>query len=114
MQNSSKFVYDGIRGIASPPFEVNESKIIYDGEWINGTPHGRGSVYKSDGAFFKGEFREGEANCVDGLYVYADGSYFRGNIKNSQASGIGTLVYKDKVLIYTGNWVDDKPNGQGK
>lgn len=45
------------------------------------------------------------------MYVYPDGSYFRGSVMNSKAHGRGTLVYKNNVMIYSGEWINDKPNG---
>lgn len=76
--------------------------MCYDGEWRAGVPHGYGKAYYSNGGYFQGYFKNGVADCVDGIFVYPDGTFYRGNIRDSSANGHGTLVYKNGEMIFTG------------
>lgn len=46
--------------------------------------------------------------------MYPDGSYYIGGIAHSTPNGLGQLVYKGKGMRYIGNWMNGKPNGQGR
>ena len=65
-----------------------------------GVPHGYGKAYYSNGGYFQGYFKNGVADCVDGIFVYPDGTFYRGDIRDSSANGHGTLVYKNGEMIF--------------
>ena len=53
--------FAGTRGIQMPVFFIESRKAFYEGEWQGGKPHGKGKLYMTNGCYFEGSFREGEA-----------------------------------------------------
>lgn len=76
-------------------------------------PNGVGKLYFENGCYFEGLFVNGEITGEDGLYFYPDGSLKRGSVKNGKLEGHGKFVSKTGGFVYEGNWVNDKPNGEG-
>lgn len=52
-------------------------KIKYEGEWHEGSPHGRGVITYSDGSIYKGEINNGLRHG-QGVMIYIDGSKYKG------------------------------------
>ena len=63
--------------------------MIYEGELVDGEPHGQGTMISSDGKRYEGKF------------------------KNALLSGMGTMTSPDGEDRYTGKWKDFKFHGQG-
>ena len=61
---------------------------IYDGEFVNDKPEGKGKI------------------------VYSGGNEYEGDVKNGIPSGIGFCRWATGDS-YKGSWLDDKPNGRG-
>lgn len=81
------------KGVQQGPYLILHKSALYEGEWFQGQPHGRGKLYYANGSYFEGEFNQGVADCEDGIFIYPDGSYYVGEVRNSTANGRGTLVY---------------------
>lgn len=108
----------------------------YEGERVNGVPHGKGTMYYASGNVYTGEFRNGQRNgqgeftftatgeryvgefvndeyCGKGKFYYHAGGVYEGQFMNSERSGMGVFYYKDGSR-YEGSWVADKRTGYGK
>ena len=68
----------------------SNSKIKYDGDWIDDATEGNGK------------------------YIYDDGYYFIWLFKNGLKQGIGTYHYSDRKIIYDDDWIKDVAEGNGK
>jgi hypothetical protein len=101
-------------GTRLQPYELKNKGMCYEGEWKGGVPHGAGRAFYANGGYFQGYFKNGVADCSDGIFIYPDGTFYRGNIRDSSANGYGMLVFKNGEMIYTGDWMNDKPHGTGK
>ena len=89
-----------------------EFAAYYEGEWKNGLPHGYGRIIYDDGSLYEGCFKQGTAECRNGLYIKEDGSYYKGEIYMNKAHGKGAFI-SDKIC-YDGEWYEDYPNGLGR
>jgi len=104
------------------------------GEWKNG--HLNGKIYFTwpNGSTFDGQAKMGK-KCGRGVHKFADGKVYSGHYENGKESGFGTLTLPDgvkyrgtfcrgvkegygvmlwKTRTYDGEWVDNKPHGQGR
>ncbi|EQA61696.1 MORN repeat protein [Leptospira alexanderi serovar Manhao 3 str. L 60] len=90
--------YDGY-GVYScwnmKPLE-DRKKFIFEGYWIQGIANGQGTETTASGKQFSGVWENGRL-CL------------KGNCKN----GFGTVKFRDKDRILTGNWTDGYLNGFG-
>lgn len=75
--------------------------------------NGYGKLYFDNGGYFEGQFVNGIANTNYGCFIYPDGSYYIGAVSNNFANGQGVYTYKNRTLIYKGNFVNDQPEGRG-
>ena len=72
--------------------------------------------------YYYGEVNSSGLPDGTGLAVYGDDQYYYGHWSNGLRSGAGKWVcfypsystYVVKEHLYSGEWVDDKPNGQGQ
>ncbi|MEE4300655.1 MAG: hypothetical protein V2J24_14550 [Pseudomonadales bacterium] len=107
----------------------------YEGQNLNGSPHGEGRMEWSDGRVFEGEFfdgqvdGEGELTWPDGMRYrgpvvtgriegearveFPDGSRYRGPLVNGVPEGVGTYRWPDKAR-YTGEFVAGERHGWGE
>ena len=90
---------------------------FYEGELVNGKPHGQGKLTfeKFDDKYessFEGLFEEGIP--IEGKFTWGyDGTIFDGKFnKEHSRSGKGRIIYKDGSE-YVGEWYLDEKNGQG-
>eukprot|EP00966_Prymnesium_polylepis_P169550 3920543-Prymnesium_polylepis.1 len=65
---------------------------LYEGQWVHGLQHGRGSYLWTWGDKYDGGWRRGkkEGVCV---HTYADGGHFEGTMKNDVREGRGHFDY---------------------
>lgn len=85
----------------------------YQGQCVNGRPHGSGEVMFVNGDRFKGSFKDGR---IDGKGFWVSGSSgntYSGNWRDGRREGSGTYHWVQSSQQYVGEWVDDKRNGQG-
>lgn len=89
----------------------------YVGEYINGKPHGRGTIYFSASDSYKRKSYEGDwANGYregNGTMIWDSGEKYVGAWKDGLRNGYGTDYYANGD-IYEGNWLNDKRHGKGK
>lgn len=62
---------------------------VYEAEWANGQPTGRGRL------------------------IYTNGSVYEGTVVSGKAEGSGTLCYKNGT-VYIGDFHNDRPDGNGR
>ena len=95
---------------------ISSDSSTYSGNWKNNLFHGNGLLCRSDGSSYEGEFSLGVEDGSGKAY-YMDETYYEGEFKSGLRHGNGTLYTKDKEsssnLIYSGEWKQDKPNGDG-
>ena len=82
---------------------------MFDGEWLDGKPHGYGKFSK-DNYMIQGIFENGTLNGY-GVITYSNGSIYEGEIRNNNANGYGKFVgsagYKN-----LGYWKDGVESGR--
>ena len=73
-----------------------------------------GSVENKDGKYI-GQINA-EKGTLDGkgIFIWKNGMKYIGNMKEGNMSGEGELLDKDNKLIFKGNYLDNKRNGQGQ
>lgn len=79
----------------------------YEGTWLANKRHGKGTYTWKDGDTYVGYFlndtREGQ-----GTYHWQTGDKYVGQWKNNKRNGLGVLFNKSGVILFEGNWQDDK------
>jgi hypothetical protein len=119
---------------------MKEKKVQYNGEWINGTQEGEGTMifFNEDGSVYnrydgqwKNNKRHGngvynwvqagtryEGSWVNdkqegkGIITFANGDKYIGDWKRGQRHGMGKMIYANED-IYEGEWKEDKLHGKG-
>ncbi len=116
-------------------FDSTHLGSVFEGEWLNGLPHGKGAVTHVNGDKYIGTYKNGNRHG-QATYIYADGDRYVGEYRNGEKHGQGTYTYADgeKYVgeyrdgkkhgqgtytffqgdIYIGEWLDDKQHGKGK
>ena len=85
---------------------------IYIGDFKNNKRNGKGILkFKDNGDIYEGDFINGEISGK-GLYKFANGDYYNGEFLNSLRSNYGTYFYKSENLKVSGNWKDNKEDGE--
>lgn len=103
----------------------------YEGQFLNGKIDGWGTWYYANGDKYVGTFRNNYAHGKGTLYHkdstkvtgdWVEGEY-RGNsiiekgrigcVEGNCHTGTGTYIYKDGSAKYTGQFVNDLPDGEG-
>ncbi|KAI5628041.1 alsin, partial [Silurus asotus] len=115
----------------------------YDGRWLSGKPHGRGTLKWPDGRVYCGTFKNGledgfgdcvmpnKSNKYDrykghwkegkmhgfGTYWYATGEVYEGSFQENLRHGHGMLssgrLASFASSVFVGQWVHDKKTGYG-
>ena len=83
----------------------------YEGEVIDGIPHGHGILIFDSGAKYVGEFNNGIYHG-QGSYTFPNDSKYVGEYKNHKRHGFGTY-YGNNGSKYVGEFKDGKMHGQG-
>jgi hypothetical protein len=81
------------------------------GIFTNGALTGHGQMTSSDGASYRGQYRNNLRHGT-GTKIYADGSKYSGEWTDDKSHGQGTADYTDNTR-YTGQWIKDKRDGKG-
>ena len=71
---------------------------FYQGEKLNGLPHGKGVCIDSDGDIYAGDWKNGVPQGK-GSVTYKDGGCYYGNWENGVAEGRGVFTYEDCTCI---------------
>eukprot|EP00984_Skeletonema_dohrnii_P022531 scaffold11656_cov85-Skeletonema_dohrnii-CCMP3373.AAC.2 len=85
-------------------------KIEYEGDLVNGKPHGRGKWTYSNGAVYEGEWKNGKKHGK-GKWTYSHGTY-EGEFRDGLRHGKGKHIYLN-VAVHEGDWKDDKNTARG-
>lgn len=81
---------------------------IYKGGCKDGLAQGKGLAKGRD--VFEGEFFEGDK--IKGKYTWANGLSYDGEWKNDTMHGNGKMVAVNGDLVYQGQWLNGKRQGQ--
>lgn len=84
---------------------------IYEGELINGTPNGKGTLVWPNGDAYAGLFMNGYFHG-QGTFTWSDGDRYVGNWELDERTGYGIYDWPDGSR-YTGNWKAYKQMGYG-
>ena len=125
-----KMIYQALPGHA----QHIKDRAIYDGNWINGTKSGFGTMKWSDGTLFEGEWKEdnrvyGKLKMVVG-YIHEgpwlnglihgpgkltlkSGTVFECFLEKAKIPAQGKMIYKDGN-VYVGTVADFRREGKGK
>ena len=77
----------------------------YNGEWLGGFRHGRGTLTWSDGAIYEGEWNLGRAHGY-GKFIHTLGEIYEGIWRYDKAHGQGTYIHSNGAQ-YQGGWYKD-------
>ena len=84
----------------------------YEGEMLNGQPHGRGVLNYIDGAHYDGQFKNGCKHGF-GFFRYAnDEQFYNGEWYNDKKDGFGYFIFRNGYY-YEGMFSKDMINGGG-
>jgi hypothetical protein len=84
----------------------------YQGEWLDGEFHGRGTYTSWAGTVNEGEWREGKLNG-QGRVTNSSGKVYEGELRNNLRHGYGKLTYSDDVFC-EGEWRFGRMDGSGR
>lgn len=74
----------------------------FDGQWLNGVPHGQGTFNFPNGGIYQGDWLNGQRHGW-GMLVWTDGMMYEGWWENNQRHGEGTQWMPDgRILV--GTW----------
>jgi hypothetical protein len=75
---------------------------VYEGDFVNGRPHGKGKLIWANGHIFNGDFVNGKP-CGKGTMRWANGNVFEGYFIDATPHGKGKMIYHDG-RVQEGNW----------
>jgi len=79
---------------------------VYNGEWKNNLPHGKGTHTYTNGAKYVGEFKDGKIHG-QGILTYSEGGKDVGEFKDGRLHGQGTAFFTDGRM-WIGQWNNSK------
>jgi len=100
-------VFDNYSGKGK--FKTKDDSAVYDGDWVNGVPHGKGKLTYENGSVYEGEFAYG-GMWGQGKQTYKDGRVYEGGFyydTHDQPVGEGTMTYPDGRIV-KGGWKNCK------
>lgn len=80
----------------------------YDGNWVNGAIQGTGTLTSANGDKYVGDFVKAQ-KMGKGTYTLINGEKYVGDWVNNRRHGKGILYEKAGKVIYSGCFVEDKP-----
>eukprot|EP00930_Biecheleria_cincta_P024529 TRINITY_DN17548_c0_g2_i1.p1 TRINITY_DN17548_c0_g2~~TRINITY_DN17548_c0_g2_i1.p1 ORF type:complete len:848 (+),score=197.24 TRINITY_DN17548_c0_g2_i1:270-2546(+) len=83
---------------------------VYDGEWVGGVRHGRGTMIKPDGSIYEGQFEFGEVHGF-ASYTLSQGAKYEGQWRAGKQDGNGKEVSTEGA-IYEGQFKEGKKRGR--
>jgi hypothetical protein len=105
-------VYDGNfeRGTMNGHGTVNcGDGTSYTGEWIDGLPHGSGTLSKLNGGLYVGELECGLFEG-QGRMTYSDGRVYHGGWRANKRHGLGSITAPNGEIVFDGDWINDVPS----
>lgn len=93
------------------------SSFVYNGEWFNDVPQGKGLLQWTGGSSMSLEKTyegvvDGGVPHGDGEFVWKDGGKYKGSFARGQRSGRGRMQFPN-ADVYDGEWLDDLFHGEG-
>jgi hypothetical protein len=58
----------------------------YQGNWMQGLPHGKGRAIYPNGTYYIGKFQDGEAEDDKGILIFPNGAIYEGTAPHIQAT----------------------------
>ncbi len=84
---------------------------VYTGDWIDGLRQGWGTLKRPNGAYYEGEWKNGKRDG-NGAYKWQNGAYYEGEWKNDDRHGNGIYFGADSSY-YKGEWQNNVQHGHG-
>ncbi|KAK1402246.1 hypothetical protein POM88_001851 [Heracleum sosnowskyi] len=84
---------------------------VYEGEWNHGNMSGKGKISGPTGAVYEGDFFCGSRDGI-GTFTEPDGSVYKGSWKMNTRHGTGEMKYPNSE-VYEGSWKADMFEGSG-
>jgi hypothetical protein len=78
----------------------------YEGQWLNGKPHGPGKYIFVTGDKYQGNFYLGKRSGF-GVYTWFKGGKYEGNWKDDKRDGYGKFYWVGNAQ-YSGTWAADQ------
>jgi hypothetical protein len=88
---------------------------VYDGEVLNGVPHGKGVLTYSSQHVYDGEWTEGRSHGKGSVHgsIASKGTFsYEGTFLDDMMAGRGKFTWPNGD-VYDGDWYRDTPNGTG-
>lgn len=106
-------VYTGnlVNGWLDGQGRMERDGAVWEGTWVGGQLHGKGTFIGINGNRYDGDFVYGSIHG-QGKYTYEDGSSYEGAWENGQRHGHGTYNWPNGNS-YTGDWVSGERVGSG-
>ena len=96
----------------SPAGAGTGGECIYEGEVLNGVPHGRGTLVYPNGLMFEGSWNAGRETGWGVLCGADDEPIWAGEVVDGVPHGSGVLFYSNGDS-YAGAWKEGLPHGRG-
>jgi hypothetical protein len=96
----------------SPAGAGTGGECIYEGEVLNGVPHGRGTLVYPNGLMFEGSWNAGRETGWGVLCGADDEPIWAGEVVDGVPHGSGALFYSNGDS-YAGAWKEGLPHGRG-
>lgn len=92
---------------------IKYGKDYYEGEALNGKPHGKGIYYYANGARSVGEWKNGRLNGKGAVYDVDGSKIYDGEWKNGRFNGKGILYHPNGLKLYDGELINGQMHGKG-
>lgn len=83
----------------------------YEGEFLNGEPHGQGVMTFMDGSHYEGGWRSNRFHGK-GVFTFPDGARYEGDFRDDEFHGQGVMTSPDG-RSYEGEFRDSEFQGEG-
>jgi hypothetical protein len=78
--------------------DSSKDSFIYQGEVLNGLPHGKGKITYKNGSAYEGEFAKGDIHGK-GKKIYSNGLVYEGEFINGTPCGKGRLIHQNGTVF---------------
>lgn len=81
---------------------------LYEGDYANNLPEGKGILISADGTKYVGEFQGGKKNGLGTIFGPDQEIIYVGEFRSGKLNGEGIKYSLDKKILFQGLWVDGK------
>jgi len=103
-------LYHG-RGVLHYASDDARQRERYDGEWLHGKRHGKGTLNWSNGAVYQGTWKNDMLHGM-GIFHLPSGLCYEGEFSENKFQGLGVLLWKNGKK-YEGSWLANRHHGFG-